>query len=70
MNPDKLFDAADHARLLDEIPDSILILDSEFNLVWANQLAEQVFQTDVEEFIGTPSSVASTPMISIWHFAV
>jgi diguanylate cyclase (GGDEF)-like protein/PAS domain S-box-containing protein len=46
------FDAKQRTRLLEELPDPTLILGADFNLLWANQQAEETFQVCVAEAIG------------------
>jgi diguanylate cyclase (GGDEF)-like protein/PAS domain S-box-containing protein len=57
VNPRDIFDAKEQSRLLDELPDVVLILDSDFNLIWANHRAEEVFEASVADYVGR--SVAS-----------
>ena len=42
----------DRARLLDELPDVVLVLDPDFRLLWANRRAEEVFGQRLEDAIG------------------
>jgi hypothetical protein len=44
VTPNTPFDARQRTRLLDELPDPTLILGADFNLLWANHQAEEVFQ--------------------------
>jgi diguanylate cyclase (GGDEF)-like protein/PAS domain S-box-containing protein len=46
------FDAEQRTRLLEELPDPTLILGADFNLLWANHQAEEIFQVCVAEAIG------------------
>jgi diguanylate cyclase (GGDEF)-like protein/PAS domain S-box-containing protein len=48
----KPLDPKQRTRLLDELPDPTLILGSDFNLLWANQQAEEIFQVNQADFIG------------------
>jgi diguanylate cyclase (GGDEF)-like protein/PAS domain S-box-containing protein len=52
VNPSNLFSSVEQSRLLDELPDVVLILDSNFNLLWANLRAEEVFGVKAVDFIG------------------
>ena len=46
------FDARQRTRVLAELPDPTLILGADFNLLWANHQAEEVFQVSVAETLG------------------
>jgi diguanylate cyclase (GGDEF)-like protein/PAS domain S-box-containing protein len=46
------FDATQRTRLLEELPDPTLILGADFNLLWANRQAEEIFQVRVADAIG------------------
>jgi diguanylate cyclase (GGDEF)-like protein/PAS domain S-box-containing protein len=52
VTPNTPFDARQRTRLLDELPDATLILGADFNLLWANHQAEEVFQASVAEMLG------------------
>ncbi|MGA7833771.1 MAG: PAS domain-containing protein, partial [Acidimicrobiales bacterium] len=52
MNPSTLFGFEEHTRLLDELPDVVIILGSDLNLLWANHQAEVVFLVSANEVIG------------------
>lgn len=52
MNPKRIFDPDAQGRLLDELPDVVLILNPDFTLVWANHQAAEIFQVNVEEYLG------------------
>ncbi|HWD96677.1 MAG TPA: EAL domain-containing protein [Acidimicrobiales bacterium] len=49
LNP---FDAKQRTRLLNELPDPTLILGADFNLLWANHQAEEIFEVCVAEAVG------------------
>ena len=52
MNPATPFNAEEQTRLLDELPDAVMILNSDLNIIWANQRAEEVFQSSLDVNIG------------------
>ncbi len=53
MRVDDVLDTVDRARLLDELPDVVLVLDPSFRLLWANRRAEEVFERRLEDAVGT-----------------
>jgi diguanylate cyclase (GGDEF)-like protein/PAS domain S-box-containing protein len=46
------FDAKQRTRLLEELPDPTMILGADFNLLWANHRAEEVFQVRLVDALG------------------
>jgi diguanylate cyclase (GGDEF)-like protein/PAS domain S-box-containing protein len=40
------------ARLLNDLPDLVLVLDTDFNLLWANRRAEEVFHRSLADTVG------------------
>ncbi|HEY1761921.1 MAG TPA: EAL domain-containing protein [Acidimicrobiales bacterium] len=52
MTTSNPFDAKQRTRLLEELPDPTMILGADFNLLWANHQAGEVFQVCVAEALG------------------
>lgn len=53
MTPLDRYGTEERARLLDEIPDVVLVLDPDFRLLWANRRAEEIFQVRREDTLGS-----------------